>query len=142
MAPAGGNRPLFGTNPIAFGVPRAGKPTLVIDQSSTATSRVSSAATKEAGGPIPEGWGLDAMGNPCTDAKTVLGEGSMAPSGGYKGGGLALLVEIMAAGLTGANWSFEASDLGNDVGGPPDIGQFFIASDPPAVGGAHFSACV
>ena len=139
MAPAGGNRPLFGTNPIAFGVPRDGKPPLVIDQSSTATARVNIAAKRDAGEPIPEGWGLDARGQPCTDPKTVLEEGSIAPSGGYKGGALALLVEIMAAGLTGENWSFVASDLGNDVGGPPDIGQFFMAIDPTAFGGANFS---
>ncbi|MDF1750676.1 MAG: Ldh family oxidoreductase [Alphaproteobacteria bacterium] len=142
MAPYGGSKALFGTNPIAFGVPRVGKPPLVIDQSSTATARVYLVKKMDAGEPIPEGWGLDAQGKPCTDPKTVLEEGSMAPSGGYKGGAMALLVEIMAAGLTGSNWSFEASDLGNDVGGPPDIGQFFMAIDPAAFGGEHFSSRV
>jgi len=60
----------------------------------------------------------------------------MAPSGGYKGAALALMVEILAAGLTGASWSFQASDLGTDEGGPPNIGQFFMAIDPAAFGGA------
>lgn len=140
LAPFGGKKPLFGTNPIAFGVPRAGRPPLVIDQSSTATARINIALAGEAGEVIPEGWGLDAEGNPCTDPDTVLNEGSMAPSGGYKGAAMALLVEIMAGGLTGTNWSFEASSLGDDEGGPPDIGQFFIAIDPKAFGGAGMSA--
>jgi (2R)-3-sulfolactate dehydrogenase (NADP+) len=140
MAPAGGKRPLFGTNPIAFGVPRYGKPPLVVDQSATVTSRVSIIQKMDAGEPIPEGWGLDAAGNPCTDPKAVLNGGSMASSGGYKGSAMALLVEVMAAGLTGANWSYEASDLANDVGGPPDLGQFFMAIDPEAFGGTQFSS--
>lgn len=139
LAPAGGKTPLFGTNPIAFGVPRVGKPPLVIDQSSTATARINLVKKREAGEPIPTGWGLDANGDPCTDPAIVLDQGSMAPSGGYKGAAMALLVEIMAAGLTGANWSFEAANLGADAGGPPDIGQFFIAIDPVAFGGVGFA---
>ncbi|MEC9266233.1 MAG: Ldh family oxidoreductase [Pseudomonadota bacterium] len=135
LAPFGGKKPLFGTNPIAFGVPRRDGPPLVIDQSSTATARINIALKAQAGEPIPEGWGLDADGNPCTDPNTVLGEGSMAPSGGYKGAAMALLVEIMAGGLTGAKWSFEASSLGGDEGGPPDIGQFYLAIDPARFGG-------
>lgn len=135
LAPFGGKTPLFGTNPVAFAVPRAGKPPLVIDQSSTATARINVALKAEAGEDIPLGWGLDGEGQPTTDPKIVIEEGSMAPSGGYKGAAMALLVEIMAGGLTGANWSFEASGLGDDLGGPPDIGQFFMALDPAAFGG-------
>ncbi len=139
MAPFGGKKPFFGTNPIAFGVPRGeGKPPLVIDQSSTATARINVAMARERGESIPEGWGLDAEGKPCTDPAVVLDEGSMAPAGGYKGGAMALLVEIMAAGLVGANWSFEATDLGGYEGPPGDIGQFFIAIDPTAFGGDRF----
>jgi (2R)-3-sulfolactate dehydrogenase (NADP+) len=139
LAPFGGKTPLFGTNPLAFAVPRIGKPPLVIDQSSTATARVNIVQKAAAGEEIPAEWGLDAEGRPCTDPDTVLSEGSMAPAGGYKGAALALLVEIMAAGLAGAGWSFEASSLGDDEGGPPDIGQFFLAIDPAAFGDTGFA---
>lgn len=139
LAPFGGTKPFFGTNPIAFGVPRKGKPPLVIDQSSTATARINIVMAAEAGEPIPEGWGLDGNGNPCTDPAKVLSEGSVAPAAGYKGSAMALMVEIMAGGLVGSNWSFEASGLGDDAGGPPDIGQFFIAIDPLAFGNDGFA---
>lgn len=139
LAPFGGKTPLFGTNPIAFAVPRTGKPPLIIDQSSTATARVNIVQKAAAGEAIPPEWGLDAEGRPCTDPNTVLSEGSMAPAGGYKGAAMALLVEIMAAGLAGAGWSFEASSLGDDAGGPPDIGQFFLAIDPAGFGDTGFA---
>ena len=58
----------------------------------------------------------------------------MAPSGGYKGAGLALLVEVMAAGLTGATWSSQASSFADNSGGPPRTGQFFIAMNPEFFG--------
>jgi (2R)-3-sulfolactate dehydrogenase (NADP+) len=137
LAPYGGSKPLFGTNPLAFSVPRIGKPPLVIDQSSTATAMVNVIKAREAGKEISPLWGLDGEGKPCTDPATVLDEGTMAPSGGYKGAALALMVEILAAGLTGANWSFEASGLTNDEGGPPTIGQFFMAIDPSRFGGGN-----
>jgi (2R)-3-sulfolactate dehydrogenase (NADP+) len=56
----------------------------------------------------------------------------MAPAAGHKGYGLALIVEILAAGLGGANWSHQASSLLDDTGGPPGVGQCFIAIDPAA----------
>ena len=60
--------------------------------------------------------------------------------GGYKGAGLALLVEVLAAGLVGANWSFQASPLGDNQGGPPNIGQLFIAIDGGLFGAAGFGS--
>ena len=59
-----------------------------------------------------------------------LNGGSLAPFGGYKGYGIALMVEILAAGLTGAHWSFQSSSFGDDLGGPPSVGQLFLALDP------------
>ncbi len=139
MAPFGGSKALFGTNPLAFGVPRKGKPPLVIDQSSTATAMVNVIKKMEAGEPIPDHWGLDGNGKPTTDPAIVLSEGTMAPSGGYKGAALALIVEIMAGGLGGANWSFEASSLVTDDGGPPTIGQFMLAIDPAKFANPHLA---
>ena len=104
---------------------------LVLDMSSTATARVNVIEAANKGGPIPAGWAMNLAGQPTTDPKEAL-EGLMAPAAGHKGYGLALIVEILAAGLGGANWSHQASSLLDDTGGPPGVGQCFIAIDPAA----------
>ena len=86
--------------------------------------------------PIPEGWAFDAEGRPTADPAAAL-KGTMAPAGGYKGVGAALLVEVFAACLTGANPGIAASPFSGTAGGPPRTGQFFIALAPgPSSGGA------
>ncbi|MFQ5544335.1 MAG: Ldh family oxidoreductase [Acidiferrobacterales bacterium] len=139
IAPWGGTKAVFGTNPIACAIPRRGAPPMVLDQSSSvvAKSEVTVHAQKDEA--IPEGWAFDKDGNPTTDPKVALDGGTMVPSGGYKGAGLALLVEIMAAGLTGATWSSQASSFADNSGGPPRTGQFFIAMNPEFFAGANFS---
>lgn len=132
MAPWGGRKPFFGTNPWSLAAPRAGAP-LVLDASSSATAYVNLATAAERGEPIPPHWALDAEGRPTTDARAALG-GTVAPAGGHKGSALALMVEVLAAGLTGAHFSHEASSLGDDLGGPPRLGQTLIAIDPRETG--------
>jgi (2R)-3-sulfolactate dehydrogenase (NADP+) len=129
MAPVGGSKPVFGTNPWGFGAPQAGADAIVADMSSTATARVNVIAAARSGGPIPAGWAIDLAGHPTTDPQAALA-GTMAPAAGHKGYALALLVDLLVAGLGGANWSFEASSLLDDSGGPPGVGQCFIAIDP------------
>jgi (2R)-3-sulfolactate dehydrogenase (NADP+) len=143
MAPVGGSKPVFGTNPWGFGVPRDGAEAIVADMSSTATARVNVIAAARLGGAIPAGWAIDQNGQPTTDPQAALA-GTMAPAAGHKGYALALLVDVLAAGLSGANWSFEASSLLDDSGGPPGVGQCFIAIDPGrcAPGFAHRVACL
>jgi (2R)-3-sulfolactate dehydrogenase (NADP+) len=89
------------------------------------------------GDSIPEGWALDAEGQTTTDPGIAL-KGSMAPSGGYKGFGTGLLVEVMAAALSGAVLGLQASPFSGTVGGPPRTGQCFIAFDPDAFSGGEF----
>ena len=139
IAPWGGTTPLFGTNPIAFAAPRSNGAPVVIDQSSSVVARGEVMLKARQSLPIPATWGFDPQGKPTTDPAAVLKGGSMAPAGGYKGAGLALIVEVLAAALTGANLSFSASSLADNEGGPPRIGQFFIAIDPAAFGGAAFA---
>ncbi len=132
MAPWGGRRPFFGTNPWSMAAPRVGAP-LILDSSSSATAYVNltgAAARKE---PIPPHWALDAEGRPTTDVQAALA-GSIAPAGGHKGSALALMVEVLAAGLTGAHFSHEAASLGDDLGGPPRLGQTLIAIRPSSAG--------
>jgi (2R)-3-sulfolactate dehydrogenase (NADP+) len=108
--------------------PRDGAP-LILDSSSSATAFVNLATAAERGEPIPAHWALDAEGRPTTDPQAAL-RGTIAPAGGHKGSALALMVEVLAAGLTGANWSHEASSLGDDLGGPPRLGQTIVAIRP------------
>jgi (2R)-3-sulfolactate dehydrogenase (NADP+) len=131
MAPHGGTRPFFGTNPIAWAAPRAGGPPVVADLSSSAVAWVKVNAAAQAGESIPLGWALDAEGNPTTDARAALA-GSMAPAGGHKGSALALLVDVMSGGVAGSNFSHEAGSFGGTTDGPPDVGQVVLAIDPGA----------
>jgi (2R)-3-sulfolactate dehydrogenase (NADP+) len=82
---------------------------------------------------------LDRDGAPTTDPKAALA-GSMLPAGGYKGAGIALMVEVLAAALIGATFSFDASSFADTEGGPPRTGQLFIAIDPAAFLGDQFAA--
>ncbi len=131
MAAWGGKRGIFGTNPIAFATPRAYGPPLLIDLalSEVARGKIMTAAQK--GEPIPEGWAKDKRGNPTTDAATAM-QGTLMPIGGAKGAALALMVEILAASLTGANLGFQASSFFDAEGPPPGIGQFMMVIEPGA----------
>lgn len=130
MAVWGGRRKQFGTNPIAFAVPRAPAP-LVVDMATTVVTKVALAARAAAGEPIPEGWALDAEGRPTADAQAAMA-GAMLPFGGTKGANVALLVEIFAAVLTGAALSRDVQPYAAVEGPPPGVGQFFLACDPAA----------
>ncbi|MCG8444072.1 MAG: Ldh family oxidoreductase [Caulobacterales bacterium] len=133
----GSTKPALGTNPIAFAAPAPGGPPLVIDLALSVAARGKIIAAQKNGEPIPEGWALDREGRPTTDPGAAL-QGSMAPVGGVKGAALALMVEILAAALTGAHFGFEASSLFSDDGGPPNLGQTLIALDPEMLSGGAY----
>ncbi len=137
IAPWGGRTAVFGTNPIAFAAPRRSAPPLVIDLSVSTVARGKIMVARRKGEPIPEGWALDAEGRPTTDAGAALA-GTMLPLGGAKGAALALMVEVLAAGLVGANFGFEASSVLDAEGPPPGIGQLFLFLDPARLGGPGF----
>jgi (2R)-3-sulfolactate dehydrogenase (NADP+) len=136
MAPWGGNSAVFGTNPIAFAAPTANGAPIVVDVSLSKVARGKIMAAKQAGTDIPADWALDSSGNPTTDPAAALA-GTMVPMGDAKGTVLALMVELLAAGLTGSNFAFEASDYFSASGQPPATGQCLIAIDPAAFGGAQ-----
>lgn len=139
MAPAGGHRPLFGTNPFSVAAPGPqGRAEVVIDQSASVIAKSEISRHAATGTPIPEGWALDADGRPTTDPAAALA-GSMVPAGGYKGAGIALMVELMAACLSGATLGMKASPFSGIVGGPPRTGQAFLAIDPEAASGGAFA---
>ena len=136
IAPWGGRRALFGTNPIACAFPCVGQPPVVIDLSLSKVARGQILAAKQRGEPIPIGWALDAAGHPTTDPDAALA-GTMLPMGDAKGTALALMVEALAAGLTGANYAADASPFLDAEGGPPGTGQLIIAIAPGTGAVAH-----
>jgi LDH2 family malate/lactate/ureidoglycolate dehydrogenase len=129
VAPAGGTRPLYGTNPMAFAWPRAGHPPLVFDQASSASARGEIMLHGRDGMPLPEGWAIDPEGRPTTDPTAALA-GAQLTFGGYKGAAIALMVELLAGPLVGDLFSFEAGERDNRDGGPPRGGELVIAMDP------------
>lgn len=133
IAPWGGKRAIYGTNPIAFASPQQDRPALVIDLSVSKVARGNIMAAAQRGEAIPEGWALDPQGNPTTDARAGLA-GTMLPMGDAKGTALALMVEILCATLVGANHSYEATSFFDGEGSPPGTGQLILAIDPAAFG--------
>lgn len=129
MAPWGGNRALFGTDPIAFAAPIEGGDPIVIDLSLSKVARGRIMAAAQKGETIPEGWALDMAGQPTTDPDAALA-GTMVPLGDAKGTALALMVELLCAGLTGANYGHEATSFFEAEGSAPGVGQLLIAIDP------------
>lgn len=131
----GGNRPLFGTNPVAAIFPRRAGPPLVIDMSLTQVTRGQIMLYANAGKAIPEGWGMDKAGKPTTDARQILVGGSLHAVGGLKGTMLALAVEILCCALMGAALSHEVGSIYVNEGAPMNLGQAFVVIDPAALAG-------
>lgn len=127
----GGKRPVLGTNPIAFTIPGPDGPRMHADFSTAAVALGKITMAKAAGETIPLGWAVDREGNPTTDPEAALA-GSLVGAAGYKGWALGLLVEVLAAGLTGSVNSVDVKALKLAEGPPHDLGQFYILIDPTA----------
>ncbi|MEO0484722.1 MAG: Ldh family oxidoreductase [Pseudomonadota bacterium] len=128
-APGGAKR-MLGTNPLAFSVPRDGSGlALHFDSSTSAVALGKITMAKAAGERIPEGWAVDADGAPTTDPAAAL-QGSLVSAAGYKGWGLGLLVEVLAAALTGSVASRDVSGLKLSDGPPHGLGQSYIVISP------------
>ena len=130
----GGKRAIFGTNPIAAIFPRTNADPILVDLSLSEVARGKIMVAAKNGTPIPQGWALDAKGNPTTDAKAALA-GMMLPMGGVKGAMLAMVVEIMVTALTGAQFGAEADSFFVDAGNQPRLGQIFLVINPDALAG-------
>ena len=128
IAPIGGMKAVVGTNPFSLAVPLDGQAQIIIDQSASVVAKSEISVRAKTGESIPEGWAFDSQGKVTTNAQEAL-KGTMAPSGGYKGFGTGLLVEIFTACIAGGNLGTKASSFAGEDGGPPSTGQFFIAID-------------
>ena len=142
IAPTGAKTPVIGTNPFAMAVPDGqGGVAIAIDQSASVVAKSEILMRNRNGEEIESHWAMDADGKPTTDAAAAL-KGSMAPAGGYKGFGIGLVAELLAACLSGAVLSKDASPFAGTAGGPPSTGQCFIAFDPLSFSGETFASNV
>ncbi|MEM7194037.1 MAG: Ldh family oxidoreductase [Pseudomonadota bacterium] len=130
VSPAPGAEPFFGTNPMAFAVPREQHLPIVADMATSQVALVTIKQKAAAGEKIPLGWGYDSEGAMTDDATAVINGGSLAPVGGYKGTLLGLLVDVLAGAIAGPNCSFQAPMFKNNEGTYPAVGQFFLAVSP------------
>ena len=125
VAPHGALKSLFGTNPICFGTPTGSKIPFILDTSISMINRGKIRVAARNNQKIPENVALDKFGKPTTDAKKAL-EGVQLPIAGFRGSGLAWMVDILSGVLTGGNHSGKVKDPFNDFSGPQNIGHLFI----------------
>lgn len=138
VAPAGGKSGVFGTNPIAFGWPRAGQYPFVFDFATSAAARGELELHRRADKPIPLGWAVDKEGQPTTDPVAAI-EGAMLTFGGHKGSALAIMIELLAGPLIGDMLSMESQefDAGRNVA--PVHGELIIAFNPESFLGVQMA---
>ena len=125
IAPHGSKKSLFGTNPICFGVPAKKNIPFILDTSMSIINRGKIRVAAKTGKKIPKGVALDKNGNPTTDAKKAL-QGVQLPIAGFRGSGLAWMVDILSGVFTGGNHGGKVKDPFDDFSGPQNIGHLFI----------------
>lgn len=128
MPAPGGAEKLVGTNPLAIALPVSGEAPVVFDMATTAGTIGRIRVALAAGEPIPEGWALDAEGNPTTEAEAALG-GLLLPAGGAKGFGLAFMIDLLSGLLASGGWGPTLGQIGGDLTKPYNASYLFIALD-------------
>lgn len=130
VAPAGGSRPLLGTNPLAFGWPRPnGQPPFIFDFATSAIARGDIELHHRENKPIPEGWGIDRLGQHSQNPADVL-DGALLTFGGHKGSALSIMIELIAGPLIGDLTSAESLAYDDGAGASPYHGELILAMDP------------
>ena len=138
IAPHGALKTLFGTNPVCFGTPTGSKIPFILDTSVSMINRGKIRVAARTGDKIPEGVALDKFGKPTTDAKKAL-EGVQLPIAGFRGSGLAWMVDILSGVFTGGNHAGKVKDPFDDFSGPQNIGHLFIVMKPNLFVGNNFN---
>ena len=135
VAPAGATKPLFGTNPISFAWPRKNNSPVVYDMATASMAMGEVQVAARDGHKVPIGTGLNKEGKETEDPSEIANGGVLLPFGGYKGSAIAMMVELLAAGLVGDLFSFEAKEADNNDGGPARGGEFIMALSPELIAG-------
>ena len=136
LAPYGAKKSLFGTNPICFGVPTGGVP-FVFDASTSMINRGAIRRADKLGLKIPHGVALNKQGKITTNAKEAL-RGTQLPIAGFKGSGLAWMVDILSGVFTGSSHGGKTKDPFDDFSGPQNMGHLFITINPKIFIGSKF----
>ncbi|CAM3720217.1 Ldh family oxidoreductase (plasmid) [Agrobacterium radiobacter] len=130
VAPPSGKSPVYGTNPLAFAAPRAKGPPLVFDQASSTMAHGDVQVAARQGRLLPDNTGIDNKGNPTGSPHAILNGGALSTFGGHKGASIALMIEILCAGLVGADFSYEVSWAETPGARTARTGETIIVIDP------------
>ena len=139
VAPAGATKPLFGTNPISFAWPRKNNTPVVYDMATSSMAMGEVQVAARDGHKVPMGTGLNKDGEKTEEPSEIVNGGVLLPFGGYKGSAIAMMVELLAAGLVGDMFSFEAKVADNKDGGPARGGEFIMAFSPQLIAGEDWN---
>ena len=137
IAPHGAKKSLFGTNPICFGSPSGSKIPFILDTSVSMINRGKIRVAARQGAKIPKNVALDKFGKPTTNAKKAL-EGVQLPIAGFRGSGLAWMVDILSGVFTGGNHAGKVKDPFDDFSGPQNVGHLFITIKPNLFVGSSY----
>ena len=139
VAPAGAKKPLFGTNPISFSWPRKNNTPVVFDMATSTMAMGEVQVAARDGHKVPFGTGLDKEGKKTDDPSLIANGGVLLTFGDYKGSAIAMMIELLAAGLVGDLFSFEAKEEDNNDGGPARGGEFIMALSPELIAGENWN---
>lgn len=137
IAPTGGSDARLGNSPVGFAVPHPGGQHIMLDMAISVVARAKIRAALNRGSAIPDTWATDSQGNKTTDPKTAL-DGFLLPIGGYKGYGLALIVDLFAGLLSGAAYLTHVKSWVDDPEAPQNLGHFFILIDTKKLGSSEW----
>lgn len=137
MAPIGGKDKLFGTNPLSVVIPTGDDEPIIIDMATSKVAKSRFLQMKREGKPLGEGWALDKEGKPTIDPDEGI-QGLVCPMEGFKGYGLALIIDVLAGLLSGAAWQDKVNRFYNEKGDPMNVGHLFIAIDSEKVMGSCY----
>ena len=130
LPPWGAKTPALGNNPLVVAVPRAGG-NVVLDMAMSQYSFGTLSAYEEKGAALPFPGGFDEAGETTTDAGAIARSGRALPIGLWKGSGLSMMLDLMAATLSGGKAVHEiAREAERETG----LSQVFLAIDPAGLG--------
>ena len=139
VAPAGAKKPLFGTNPISFAWPRKNNSPVVYDMATSTMAMGEVQVAARDGHKVPYGTGLNKDGEKTDNPADIANGGVLLTFGDYKGSAIAMMIELLAAGLVGDLFSFEAAKEDNNDGGPARGGEFIMALSPNLIAGENWN---
>jgi ureidoglycolate dehydrogenase (NAD+) len=139
IAPTGGREARLGNSPVGFGIPHPGGRPIILDMAMSVVARAKIRAALKRSEAIPDTWATDREGRPTTDPKAAL-EGFLLPIGGYKGYGLALVVDLFAGLLSGAAYLTHVKSWSEEPEAAQDLGHFFVLIDATRMGSPEWLA--